>query len=129
MIKKPWLIASFSMLLCGCAGWQNTAWKTVDMSQKASEGIVESALPVINSACKEEAQKCADLEDQDCPGYKACSAIRHQFVKSFIMLQIACADAEAAIAIANEEDALDVVADVLRLLQELRVQLRAMGVL
>lgn len=128
-MRRIALFVAAITLLCSCAGWQATAWKTVDGAQKAGESLVQSAMPVINAVCDGELSACEESQDPECPGWRACAAIRRNVVRSFVLEQIACADAEAAIAIGNKEDVAEAVADVLRLLQEIRTQLKQTGVL
>lgn len=129
MRATTWFSVCVALLICSCAGWQTTALKTVDIAQRSSEALVQSAMPFITASCEAEVAKCEKVLDSECPGYHACAAIRNSVVKSFVLLQIACADAEAAIAIAKDQDVTSAVADVLRLLQELRGQLKEAGIL
>jgi len=129
MKRTKLFLLAVVLALWSCAGWQTTAWHTVDVAQKSSQKLAESAVPVLNSMCDSEVTDCEERADAACPGYKACAAIRNAFVNTYIWTQIACADAEAAILIAEQESAVDAVTDVLRLLKRLREQLREGGVL
>ena len=103
--------------------------QTLGSAQRASESLVQSAIPVINAVCEQEVAKCEAAQDRDCPGYYECAEVRQAVVKYFILIQRGIAIAEAAIAIGEEDIAFDAVQDVTRLLFELRSFLKDLGLL
>lgn len=129
MRKLTSSMVCITLLCASCAGWQNSARVTVDRTQVASEKLMDLAMPALEYLCNKEIAKCEATSDPVCKGYKACKAIRRQLVNKFVLLQYACLDATAAIEIAEQGDALDALADVVRLLSELRAQFKELGII
>lgn len=132
-MRKITLFAVTITLLCSCAGWQKTSWRTVDLAQKTSEALAKSALVAFNQQCEAEVRECEENVDPECERYWACDNKRLAFYNTFRWIQIACIDTEAALVIAENTgdngDALAAVADIVKLLAKMRQQLREGGVL
>jgi hypothetical protein len=95
----------------------------------AGVGLRETAFPLITAMCNDEISKCEVSGDPSCPGYHKCKNARAKIAKSFVALQFAILDANAALAIGESDSAYEAVGKVLSLLADIRKHLSESGVM
>jgi hypothetical protein len=127
-------LSSITLLGCaitlfGCAGWQVKTTQMVDKVERSAMALENSSKPLIDSVCKSIIADCTTNADTECKAGWGCVKFRQHIETLFVSLHLACADVQAAVAIGNQTEADKAAASVIKLLNQIRQQLREVGIL
>ena len=125
---KKYLTTIAIIFLMGCANFQQKAGNTLVVAQSAAVSARETMLPIVDNFCVQTAEACRQVQDTQCEPLAKCQEFRVDFINALIGLHYAILDANTALAIGDEETTWAAIDRALELIRELRLQMRALGI-
>jgi len=122
------LIPALALSLPACANFQAKAGNSLAAVQAALVSARETLLPVVDAMCRSAAERCADMEDMECPALVKCDEFRGKVIDTLVGAHFAVLNGNTAVALGQEKDAWSAIDKALALVRQLREHMKQLGI-